>query len=885
VGSARIAPMRRMLTLVLLVLFQWTPANAGVSGTSPAFRPASSGGLPVVERNLSKLTNTGRLLLIGAHPDDESNDLMVLVSKDMKIDAAYMALSRGEGGQNLLGSELGEALGLLRTGELLAARQVEGSRQYFSRAADFGYTRSLQETLQFWPHQALLKDVVRIIRRFRPQVLVSVFPSGGGGHGQHQAAGLVAHEAFDLAGDPSAFPELKTEEGLEPWQPLALYREGWTAPEKATLHLSLDALDPMTGLSMSQLGVESRDQHRSQGEARLEPIGSAETTLIFERGALGVDGSTLFGGIDTQLSTLANGLTDAALKTSVSERLRAVESEAQAALQKVTPARLDGAVPQILSIVRTLDEIEGDLRSWNDPGAPAAAKAVQEKLDAAEEALAAAAGIVVDATTGREDLVPGTSVRVHSHVWNAGSHQLSLPAGGLELATPTDWRGVTASPRSQIVGANASTEWTTDLVVPGGAPATAPYFLRHPRKGYLYDWTDTAPGVRGMPLDPPLLTLKVQGTLDGVPIELHREVVAVHPDRVEGEVRRPLRVVPALEVTVEPSMLVWPSGSSQSRRLDVVVRSHADAVLKGTLSVKPPAGWPAPAKQSVEVAPGEEQSAQLELAPATEGASASGAYEVSVTLPDGRQFAGAVPLVDYPHIRPIPDPRPATATLSSFPLKLPSLSRIGYVRGAADRLPEFLAQVGLQVDRLDAEALLEGDLSRYPVIVIGSRAYGVDKALQRANSRLLDYVRAGGTLIVQYQQYPFIDGGFAPYSMTIARPHDRITDETAPVRILDPSNPIFHLPNEIGADDWSGWVQERGLYFAHTWDPAYTPLLAMKDPDQPEQEGGLLVAQLGRGHYVYTGIAFFRQLPAGVPGGWRLFANLLALGADGTPSE
>lgn len=883
-GSATIAPMRQMLTLGLLLLFQLTPAFAGTPGAPTALQPATSGGLPVVQRDLAALTNSSRLLLVGAHPDDESNDLMTVVSRYMHVDAAYMSLSRGEGGQNLLGPELGEGLGLLRTGELLAARHVEGTRQYFGQACDFGYTRSLDETLGFWPHQMLLKDVVRIIRRFRPQVLVSVFPRHGGGHGQHQAAGLVAHEAFDVAGDPKAFPELESEEGLKPWQPLALFREAWPSPEQTTLTLSLDFLDPITGRSMSQMGVESRDQHRSQGEAAVEPLGSQHTALIFEHGAPGVDGKTLFSGIDTRLAALADGLTDAGLKTSVKARLLAVENTANAALQKLTPTDLNGVVPQLLTIVQTLDEVEGDLGSWDDPGAAAVAKAVEEKLDRADEALAAAAGIVVDAQAEREDLVPGSDVRLEAQVWNAGSHSLSLPTGAMTFEAPAGWQGGTETSPQQDVGEDVTATWKTELRVPSDAPATVPYFLRHPKNGWMYDWSEAPPALRGMPLDPPLLTLEIHGTLDGVPIRLHREVVAVHGDRVEGEVRRPLRVVPALEVSVEPKMLVWPQGSSESRRLEVVVRSHAAETLEGTLAVSAPEGWPEPEQQTMKIAPGAEQSAEVELPPAGDGASSQGEYRISVSLPDGRHFAAAVPLVDYPHIRPTADPTPATVPLSSFPLHLPDLARIGYVRGAADRVPEFLEQVGLHVDLLDASGLLEGDLSRYPVIVIGSRAYGVNDALQRANPRLLDYVRAGGTLIVQYQQYPFIEGGFAPFPLTIAHPHDRITDETAPVRIVDPSSPVFHVPNEIGPSDWNGWVQERGLYFAHTWDPAYKPLLAMQDPDQPEQQGGLLLAHLGGGRYVYTGIAFFRQLPAGVPGGWRLFANLLALGAPGATS-
>jgi hypothetical protein len=363
-----------------------------------------------------------------------------------------------------------------------------------------------------------------------------------------------------------------------------------------------------------------------------------------------------------------------------------------------------------------------------------------------------------------------------------------------------------------------------------------------------------------------------------------------HRDEVLGEVRRPLRIVPAVEVSVDETMQAWPLSRREPKSLRVVLTSHRPVRAPGRLEVAPPAtpagaAWPAiaPLPFELQAAPpggvdvGESAALALILRPPP--ALQAGRYplRLAAVLDDGSRFDLAVPLVDYGHIRPTPYPHAAAVEISAFDLELPPLRRVGYVRGAADRVPEFLRQAGVPVELLGPSELAGGDFSRYDAVVIGSRAYESEPALARANPRLLDYVRAGGLMIVQYQQYPFVEGRFAPYKLEIARPHDRVTDESSPVTLLDPADPVFNTPNKIGEADWQGWVQERGLYFAHTWDPAYRPLLAMADPGGPEQRGALLVANYGKGKYVYTGLALFRQLPAGVPGGYRLFANLLAL--------
>jgi hypothetical protein len=354
-------------------------------------------------------------------------------------------------------------------------------------------------------------------------------------------------------------------------------------------------------------------------------------------------------------------------------------------------------------------------------------------------------------------------------------------------------------------------------------------------------------------------------------------VVHRHRDQALGEIRRPLRVVPKVEVGLMDELLVWPVAQKESRKLHVTLTSHAPQAVRGRLTASVEKGWTPVEPVPFSLEPGEERVVDLTLKPSAGLIPFRYRVRITAVLEDGAELSQSAPVIDYPHIRATPHPEPAEVAISVADVKLPPLKKVGYVRGASDRVPQFLVQVGVPLELLNPQTLLEGDLTRYDAILIGSRAYETDPALARANPRLLDYARNGGLLIVQYQQYPFTEGKFAPFPLEIARPHDRVTDETAPVTLLDPAHPVFTIPNRIGPRDWEGWVQERGLYFLHTWDPAYTPLLAMTDPGQPEMRGGLLVAQLGKGHYVYTGLAFFRQLPAGVPGAYRLLANLLAL--------
>ena len=904
----------RFLLLTLLAAAAAVPGGPVFGAEEPrlgpgALEPPSTGGVVALDRALAKLSTHRRLLVIAAHPDDEDTSLLALVSRGMGGEAAYLSLSRGDGGQNLIGPELGVGLGLLRSRELLAARSIDGARQFFTRAYDFGYTRSLEETFTFWPREVLHEDVARVIRRFRPQVVVSVFPGRPvRTHGQHQAAGVVAHEVFSRVGDVEAYPQL-LEEGLSPWQPTALYRSTWFDPESTTLEMSVGRIDPLTGKSIFQLAMASRSRHRSQDMGMLQPLGSRNSRLGWVRGAGGVEAEHLFDGVDTSLPAMLAGLPEGELRRQAAELLADAETRCRSARVALVATDLEASIPALSAILEDLRGARELIREGygEDPATALEARAVtrllDDKVEVAEKALADAAAVAVDAFADREELVAGEDFEVQVQAWHAegAQEERTVRLIQVEIRGGEGWP-VRSAPDEEDDGPGFfGVEPTLDrpgtmtpgdlyqddflVSVPGDAEPSVPYFLRHPLQGGLYDWGDVPPEIRGEPFAPPRVTARFVLGIAGTTVELEREVTWRFRDQAQGEVRRPLRVVPAIDVAVAPDLLVWPTAVRRPRRLEVTLTSHRSHPVTGRLEVTVPETWPAVTPTPFELDETDaSDTVAVELTPPAD--LQPGRYPVSLAavVETGggavERFDLAVPLVDYEHIRPTPWPQPARVEVSATDIRLPDLGRVGYVRGASDRVPELLGEIGVPLEILDPGELTEDGLHHYDAVVVGSRAYETEPALARVNGKLLDYVRQGGLLIVQYQQYQFVRGGFAPFPLDISRPHDRVTDETAPVRILQPDHPALRTPNEIGLEDWEGWVQERGLYFAGTWDDAYTPLLAMADPEGEEVEGGLLVAPLGKGTYVYTGLAFFRQLPAGVPGAYRLFANLLALGGD-----
>lgn len=839
-SSLRVRPLRSsgVLALALLGL-----AAARVAGQGGPLTPPENGGITRFDRLLQRVAEPRRVLVIGAHPDDEDTGLLALSVRGYGADAAYLALSRGEGGQNLIGTELGVALGLVRTEELLAARAKDGARQFFTRAFDFGYTRDLAETEERWLPDSVLKDVVRVLRRFRPHVVVSVFSgTSRDGHAQHQMAGIVARRGFAAAGDPTAFPELAAEEGLAPWTPLKFYISRRFSSE-AAVTLPAAGFDARAGRTIHQIALESRSQHRSQDFGVLQRLGPAEVRLSLEESR--VDASptgALFEGVARDETWL----------TALADSLRA----------GVGPAALPRAVPVLAGALTRL-RAEGGASGADDR--------------MLSEALAIAAGVLLDARAERPLLVAGETVGVEAEVFSAGDTPIRW-LGTTVVPSGSGWTdSVAIAPSSPDLAAGAGAVAGGGVPVPDGAEPTRPYFTARPLIHALYDWSAVPPALRGLPDGPPPLTARFALEVSGVPVTLEREVTFREQDQAVGEVRHPLRVVAPVEVTLEPDTVLWSLRDTTPLLLRVSLAHNGADTTRGEVRVTID-GWPAPPATPFTLTRRGETAAftvRLRRPPAAGRVDVT-AHARAVTARAVYRL-GATPIA-YPHIRPTIWMRNAETRIRVADVRRPAVGPVGYVRGASDRVPEALQRAGVPVELLDAATLARGALDRYGVIVIGSRAYETDTALTNHTDRLLAWVRGGGHLVVQYQQYEFAGGGYAPFPLTINRPHDRITDETSPVRVLDPGHPVFRVPNVIGPADWDGWPQERGLYFAGTWDAAFKPLLEMQDPGRPPVRGGLLVAGYGQGTYVYTGLSFFRALPAGVPGAFRLFFNIVELG-------
>ncbi len=917
----------RILTAALVVLAVW-PGAPATSQEDP--------GVVGAALRMRQLDGVKRVLMIAAHPDDEDTGLLATLARGMGAETAYLSLSRGEGGQNLIGPRLHEGLGVIRTGELVAARALDGGEQYFTRAFDFGYSKSLDEALELWPLDEVLRDVVYVVRKFRPQVIVSVFSgTARDGHGQHQLAGVVAHEAFDAAGDPARFPELAAH-GVAPWQPRKLYRSMRFIAAQATLAVPTGTFDPVLGRSHFQLAMESRSRHRSQDMGSAESMGprSSNLSLVASRvaggvvsaaaggagpaGGAGAGGSAesaeagIFAGIDTTLFGQLGDPPTGRWPADTEDRLNAYREalvQARGGLSFVQPGGAAPALAEGAAILRTLiDEApDGDGKS-----------VLERRLDQVSEALLAAAGVVTDVRVGRDLLTPGESVVVDVTVWNGGAFDLSDVEAELLLpdgwdAAPTE-ESTLAGGRSPFfrtrapdtpddgrVPAGVIARWSWRVAVPPDAAPSTPYYLEERRDGALYRWPEDG-DLWALPFTTPPVRARVAMVLEGarpggpaggVGVAVAREGEFVGVDQATGEYRETVLVVPAIDVAVDPPWMVWPTGATGVREVGVVLTNTSASHRSGMVRLEVPDGW--------NVEPG---SASFALGP--NGASGSFTFAVTAqeAVREGSHMLRAVArqesvdtprdrlrpesdeesvteydIIDFSHIPRALMAREASVRVSVLPVAADTELRVGYIMGPGDDGAAVLRQIGMAVDELGPDRVRVADFSDFDVLVLGVRAYETRPDLAAANEAILDFARTGGTVIVQYNRYEFPAGGFAPYPVTINRPHDRVTDENAPVNILTPESPVFAAPNRVGPADFEGWVQERGLYFLGEWDERYTPVMEMADPGEDPRRGGLLVAPVGDGLYVYTGLAFFRQFPAGVPGAYRLFANLVSLRA------
>ena len=831
---------RASRAVAALLLLSLAGAPSIPSGGAFA-QPPNSYGAGEVALALRRLLVVGNVLYVGAHPDDENTAMLSWLARGRLYRAAYLSLTRGDGGQNLIGSERGEQIGLIRTQELLAARRIDGAEQLFTRAIDFGYSKSPEETLAIWGKDEVLSDVVRVIRNFRPDVIVTRFPTNGdGGHGQHTASALLAEEAFRAAADPNRFPEQIVRDGLAPWAARRLMWNAWRVkPEERDpklpklLEVDLGSYNPFLGRSYSEIAAESRSMHKSQG------FGSAErrgTLVNYLEPRLGdAPAADLMDGVDTTWRRVPGG--------------EKIIEPLEKAVRAFRPDRPADVIPFLVEARRAMTAL--------GPSPWVAAK--RRELD---DAIRAAGGLWIEAIAERFAATPGSELPVSVVVLNRSSAPMVLRRIDLPWA---------AKPFEGTARLENNRPVKTDFAiqVPEKTDETNPYWLDSAPAGGLFVVAD--PRAIGRPENAPALTARVTVEISGDPVTFEVPVQHRSTDPVVGERYRPLEITPKVSLHLAAPVLFFADRSA--REIGVTVRAgkkEASGVV--ALTVSP--GWTvSPALPFSLRNEGDETVLRFVVTPPAGAAAGMARAEARV---EGATFSHDLVRIDYPHIPPIALAPPAEVKLVREDA-LVRAKRIGYVMGSGDEVPEALRQLGLEVTLLSDEELASAPLGRYDAIVAGVRAYSTRRRLAAVQSRLLDYVREGGTFVVQYNtSQDLVVAEAGPFPMKLSR--DRVTVEEAPVRLLAPDHPLLSVPNRIGPRDFEGWVQERGLYYPGSWDDRYEALLAMADPGEKETKGALLAARYGKGTFVYTGLAFFRQLPAGVPGAYRLVANLVSAG-------
>ena len=867
--------MRRYVLLLALsvwMVIPWTAPDAQI-------RPIYDSGAAGLSHLLGRLQTTASVLHTGAHPDDEDSAFIARSARGDHARVGYLSLTRGEGGQNIIGPELFDALGIIRTEELLQARRLDGGEQFFTRAFDYGFSKTLTEARSKWNEREVLGDMVRVIRLFRPLVIHSRFAGNEtDGHGQHQFAGYLTPLAFKAAADPSQYPE-QIAEGLRPWQPRKLYRAGGRgADNSVTMQVQTGILDPVIGRSYAAVAAEGRSQHKSQEMGGIEPLGPSASGLHLIESRVQTPGKedSVFDGLDTSIPGLASlmGLPAGTLAA----ELGAIDAAAREALREFRALEPERIVPVLaagLRATRAARQAAQSVTGAGDARADVDFVLARKEADFVE-ALAQAAGIIVDPLSDAETVVPGGSVDVNVRAFL--EHPDLATIARVEVRGPAGWRIEPGKAVESTSGPRRETPTELDryhVTLPADAALTEPYLLVQSRTGDLYDWLGDAP--RGLPFQPPLLSASVTFNAAGTELTLSRPVRYRFADRVRGELRRDLNVVPELSVDFDSNLLVVPtSGAAPAQQLVVSTTSFVDRSLTGTLRLRLPAGWtsvPGSAPFAVESS-GDSATATFHVTPPAQRAAGTVVIGAEATT-SGQVYATSLETVSYPHIQNHRLYSPAGARVEVIDLAVAPV-RVGYIMGSGDEVPDALRRMGVDVTLIDRERLATGDLSRFDTIVVGVRASEARPDFVANQARLRAYMERGGTLIVQYQQTDYVDRKLPPFPVE-SPGNSRVTDETAAVRILSPTHPVFTFPNRITAADFNGWVQERNLYSFGTFDPRYTPLLESADPGEAAQRGGEVIAQVGKGWYVYTSYSWFRQLRAGVPGAYRQFANLISL--------
>lgn len=801
-----------------------------------------------IHHSLQKLNFLGSALYIAAHPDDENTRLISYLSNDVKARTAYLSITRGDGGQNLIGPEIREFLGVIRTQELLAARGTDGGSQLFTRANDFGYSKHPDETLAIWNKDEVMSDVVRAIRKFKPDIIVNRFNhrNPGSTHGHHTSSAILSFEAFDLVGDASMFAETAQQYGT--WQPKRLFfntswwfygsKENFEKADKTRLvEMETGGYYPSLGLSNGEIASLSRSMHKSQGFGSTGSRGSQSEYLEFLKGDFPQDKSNLFDGINTTWSRVEGGAT-----------IGAILSQVEKNFDFTNPSLI---VPQLMEAFRLIQNLKDD--HW---------RAI--KTEEIKQLILDCSGLYLEAVADQQSVSPKGNVNVTVEAINRSKVTMQLNSvTSTVIQFPSQFVPTPLTENKKYTA--LSTEKTFNV-----SENSAPYWLKS--EGTLGMYRVDNKDLIGLPEQAQQFPVQFNLSIEGKEISITKNIVYKFNDPVNGEVYRPFEVLPEVTSSIPEKVLIF--SSKAPREIPVIVRSERENIT-GTVNLQHPKGWVvSPSQHTFSLGPkGSTQTVVFTITPPKD--QSEGYIKPLLQVGDTYHNKELI-TIDYNHIPFQSVLMPSQAKVVRIPIEKRG-ENIGYINGAGDAIPESLKQIGYTVTTIIPSEISAENLKRFDAIVVGIRAYNTVSELKFKQSQLNEYVHNGGTLLLQYNtSHRLFTNDLAPYPLKLSR--DRVTDEFSEVIILAPKHPALNIPNKITQSDFDGWVQERGLYFPNEWAPEFTPILEMHDKEYPETRGSLLIASYGKGHYVYTGLSFFRELPAGVSGAYRLFANLLSLG-------
>lgn len=802
-----------------------------------------------IYHQIQKLNFLGSVLYVAAHPDDENTRLISYLSNDRKARTAYLSLTRGDGGQNLIGPELRELLGVIRTQELIEARKIDGGEQFFSRANDFGFSKNPTETLQIWDKNQVLSDVVWAIRKFQPDIIINRFDhrSPGTTHGHHTASAMLSMEAFDLAADSNQFSNQL--QYVSPWQPKRIFfntswwfygsKEKFEAADKTNLiNLKIGTFYASLGKSNQEIAALSRSRHQSQGFGSTGTRGEEDEYIEFLKGEKPYDKTNLFEGIDTTWNRIKGG-------KAIGDILYAVEKN----FDFKNPA---ASVPELVKAYSLIETLED--KHW-----------MFIKLEEIKKIIAACTGLYLEAVTDVQEITPGSTLKIKWEAINRSDIAMNLEGiGAVPVYKHEDEQKIIPLKNNVSLSENI----TLDL--PDNFDFTNAYWLNQPGTNGMYR-VDNQEEI-GLPDVIRYAKVGFWIGINNVTIPFERLVVYKYNDDVKGEVYQPLDIVPLVTSSIAEKVYIF--NSDRSKTISVKIKAGKDNV-NGKAKLELPQNWKAtPAEIPFIIdKKGQEAIVVFNVTPSSEASEIS---IKSVIVIGDREFDKEKIDINYSHI--YKQMVLKTAETKAIRVKIKTKSeKIAYIMGAGDEVPKSLLQMGYEVTIVKPEALTAEQLQDFDVVMTGIRAYNVVNALAYKQRLLLDFVQNGKTMIVQYNTLDdLVTKDMSPFPLKLSR--DRVTEENAEVRFLAPNHPILNYPNKITPDDFKGWKQEQGLYYPSEWDSNFTPILSANDQGEKPKNGALLVAKYGKGNYVYTGLSFFRELPEGVPGAFRLLANIIALG-------